>query len=112
MNSSDWLMIFKGLGMICLVLLAYISFLPIKHSQIDKFGGGPGHSDEVNKDINELKRKTIFKLIVNFFIVIIIAITLIANILAPEAITNQVALIVFIAGVTSLGIKIGYDLTK
>lgn len=112
MNSSDSLIIFKALGMICLVIVTFISFLPIKHSQIEKFGGGAEQTPEVNKDISELKRKTIFKLIVNFFIVIIITITLIANILVPDTITNQVALIIFVAGVTSLGIKISYDLTK
>jgi hypothetical protein len=102
--------ILKALGILSIVLIVYVTFLTVKYSQIEKFGGGPEHSKNVNNEINELKRKTIFKLITNFFIIVILGITLIGNILTPDAITNQITLAIYIAGITSLGIKLGLDI--
>ena len=102
----------KTIGIFSIVLMVYVTFLTVKYSQIEKFGGGPAHTDIVNKEINELKRKTIFKLITNFFIIVILGLTLIGNVLSPEAITNQITLAIFIAGITSLGIKLGIDLNS
>jgi hypothetical protein len=104
--------ILKALGIVSIVSIVYVTFLTVKYSQIEKFGGGPKHDEIVNREINELKRKTIFKLITNFFIVVILGITLIGNILTPEAITNPITLAIFIAGITSLGIKLGLDLNS
>ncbi len=111
-NLCECVMLFKIIGMICLVMIVYISFLTVKHSQIDKFGGDSTFPPDLIKEINELKRKTIFKLITNFFILTVIAVALIGNILNPEALSNQITLVIFIAGVTSLGIKLGFDLSK
>jgi len=102
----------KVIGLFSIVLIVYVTFLTVKYSQIEKYGGGPEHSESVNKEINELKRKTIFKLITNFFIVVILGITLIGNFLAPDAITNQITVAVYIAGITSLGIKLGLDISN
>jgi hypothetical protein len=102
--------ILKTIGILGVILIVYVTFLTVKYSQIEKFGGGPELSETVNKEINELKRKTIFKLITNFFIVVILAITLVGNILVPEAINNQITIAIYIAGITSLGIKLGFDL--
>ncbi len=109
---ANYALILKAFGTIGIVLIVYITFLTVKFSQIEKFGGGPEHSEVVNKEINDLKRKTIFKLITNFFIVVILGLTLIGNFLAPEAINNQITLAVYIAGITSLGIKLGIDLNS
>lgn len=108
----DTTLILKSIGILSLIALTYISFLPIKNAPLDKFGGGEKHTDEVNKHINELKRKTIFRLIINSVLITTMSLVIIANLLIPETITNQITLIIFIACLTSLGIKLGYDINK
>lgn len=103
-------MVIKIIGIICLVFISFIAYLPIKKSPIDKFG--EGKTFEETTVIGELKRKTLFKQIANFFIVIIMVTTIISNAIIPETISDQVTLVIFIACITSLGIKIGIDISK
>ena len=74
---------------------------------IEKFGGGPDHSPEANKQITEMKRKSLFKLNINSSIILVISIALIGHFFVPEVLTNQVTLLIVAAAIVSPGIKLG-----
>ena len=57
-------LVFKSFGLLCLVLLSYFSFLTIKHSQIDKFGGS--QDTYSNNQIIQKKGETIIKTYTHF----------------------------------------------
>jgi len=100
--------VLKIIGIISLVMLSYFSFLTIKHSQIEKFGKG----DDINSNnqIIDKKSKTIFKLITNFYIVVVMCSIIIGNSLNSDVFTNQITLFIITCCITTLGIKLGYDL--
>ena len=102
----------KVLGSIVLTIIVGLSCWVTIKAPIDKFGGGPEHSEQANKDIVEMKKRSLFKLLGNNYIIIIIVIALIGNMVIPKVFSDQIALVIVIAGITSLGIKIGSELRK
>lgn len=99
MDTISWDIIFKIAGIVAIIFLASIASAIFRHVKLDQFG-----SD------NDSKRKVSMKLIAYLFIFLGICLILIAGIFG--LFHEQVNLLLFVSGLTALGIKIVSDLKK
>ena len=97
----------------CLTLITLFACFKTIKVPIDKFGGGEKYSEdekinrEENKQITEMKRRSLFKFNTSSDIIIVLSITLIGHSFVPDILTNQITLIIFLAGIVALGFKLG-----
>ncbi len=97
MNTETAEIILKTAALIVLPLLAWVASSVFKNIKINEFG-----------EDNKAKRHVLMKLIANLFIYLCLCLIVIAGIF--KIFNEQVILLLFVSGLTGLGVKLVTDL--